>query len=116
MPARKRRAELREGESLMDPVIIGYIVQALGGIVGGNILGGLLRGGGGVVGRTILGAIGGLGLGYASTQAPQVADIAANWQGLMDGDPGVHLGNLITGSIGGGVLGLIGGLLIRPRG
>ena len=42
--------------------ILPYLVQALGGAVGGNILGAVTRGGGGVVGRTIIGAIGGVGV------------------------------------------------------
>jgi hypothetical protein len=35
------------------------------------------------------------------------------WSGLIEGDNGVHLANAITGAAGGGILGLIGGLLIR---
>jgi hypothetical protein len=38
------------------------------------------------------------------------------WSGLIEGENGVHLSNLITGAAGGGILGLIGGLLIRSRG
>jgi hypothetical protein len=37
------------------------------------------------------------------------------WSGLIEGENGVHLSNLITGAAGGGILGLVGGLLIRPR-
>jgi hypothetical protein len=94
--------------------ILPYAVQAIGGVVGGNILGALTRGGGGVVGRTIIGAIGGVAAGYA---APMVlpADISNTIFHLIDGDNGAHLGNLIEGAVGGGVLGLVGGLLIRPR-
>ena len=62
--------------------ILPYLVQALGGAVGGNILGALTRGGGGLVGGKLIGAIGGVGLGFAA---------------------------------GGGVLGLVGLLLTRPR-
>lgn len=94
--------------------ILPYVVQAIGGIVGGNILGALTRGGGGVMGRSIIGAIGGVGAGYA---APMVSpDIVNTLSTLIDGPNGAHLGNLITGAVGGGVLGLVGGLLIRPRG
>jgi hypothetical protein len=94
--------------------ILPYVVQAIGGVVGGNILGALMRGGGGVVGRTILGAIGGVTAGYA---APLFlpADITSTLNTLIEGENGVHLGNLIVGAAGGGVLGLITGLLIRPR-
>ena len=91
-----------------------YIVQAIGGIVGGNILGALTRGGGGVMGRTIIGAIGGVGAGYG---LPMVSpDLQNTLSTLISGENGVHLGNFITGAAGGGVLGLVAGLLIRPRG
>lgn len=100
----------------MDPTIMAYIVQAVGGAVGGNILGALTRGGGGIAGRTIIGAIGGVAAGYASGNVAAVGEIAANWGSLIDGDNGVHLANLITGGAGGGILGLVGGLLIRNRG
>jgi hypothetical protein len=95
--------------------MMAYIVQAIGGAVGGNILGALTRGGGGIAGRTIIGALGGVGLGYAAGAVPAIGNIAANWSGLIDGEHAVDAANLITGLIGGGVLGLIGGLLIRPR-
>lgn len=93
--------------------IMPYVVQAVGGVIGGNILGALTRGGGGVVGRTIIGAVGGVAAGYG---APMVvpADIMQTISTLIDGENGVHLGNLIVGAGGGGVLGLITGLLIRP--
>ena len=90
-----------------------YIVQAVGGIVGGNILGALTRGGGGVVGRTIIGAIGGVAAGYGLPMAaPGLQDTLST---LISGENGVHLGNLIVGAGGGGILGLVSGLLIRPR-
>jgi hypothetical protein len=95
--------------------ILPFIVQAIGGAVGGNILGALTRGGGGIVGRTIIGAIGGIAAGYAAGNVQAVSDIAANWGGLIEGENAVHLANAITGAIGGGILGLIGGLLIRQR-
>jgi hypothetical protein len=99
-------------------MLLHYLVLALGGAVGGNILGALTRGGGGVVGRTIIGALGGVGAGFAATAVPQVADITAMWSNLLADSPenSAHLANLITGAIGGSVLGLVGGLLIRPRG
>jgi len=95
--------------------IVPYLVQALGGAVGGNILGALTRGGGGVVGRTLIGAIGGVGLAFAAGNVEAVGNVTSAWSGLMDGENGAHLANLITGAAGGGVLGLIGGLLIRSR-
>jgi hypothetical protein len=90
-----------------------FIVQAVGGVIGGNIIGALTRGGGGVVGRTIIGAIGGVLAGYA---APMFVpgDLMETLSTLIDGENGVHLGNIIVGAAGGGVLGLITGLLIRP--
>jgi hypothetical protein len=100
----------------MDPAIITYLVQALGGLIGGNILGALTGGGRGVAGRTIIGLIGGLAAGYAATNVEAVSNIAAYWANLRPGDVGVYLENAITGLIGGAILGLIGGLVLRPRG
>jgi hypothetical protein len=104
----------------MDPTIMAYVVQAVGGAVGGNILGALTRGGGGLVGRSLIGAIGGLAAGYGAHNVEAVGNITQlwnpqMWSGLMAGENGVHVSNLITGAAGGGILGLIGGLLIRPR-
>ncbi|HVY83952.1 MAG TPA: hypothetical protein VG943_02385 [Caulobacterales bacterium] len=95
-----------------------YVVLAIGGVIGGNILGALTRGGGGVVGRTIIGAIGGAGAGYASEAVAQIGSITAMWSNLLpdSASNSARLGELITGAAGGGVLGLIGGLLLRPRG
>ena len=94
--------------------ILPYVVQAIGGLVGGNILGALTRGGGGVIGRTIIGAIGGVAAGYGAPMALP-SDLLTTLYSLIDGENGTHLGNLIVGASGGGVLGLISGLLIRPR-
>lgn len=99
----------------MDPTIMAYVVQAVGGAVGGNILGALTRGGGGLVGRSLIGAIGGLAAGYGASHVDAIGNITQMWSGLISGENGVHLSNLITGAAGGGILGLIGGLLIRPR-
>lgn len=99
----------------MDPAIIAYIVQAVGGAVGGNILGAVTRGGGGLLGRTVIGAIGGLAAGYAGGNVEAVGNITSMWSGLIEGENGAHLSNLITGAAGGGILGLVGGLLIRSR-
>lgn len=96
-------------------MILPYVVQAIGGAVGGNILGALTRGGGGVIGRSVIGAIGGLAAGYGASHVDAVGNITQMWSGLISGENGVHLSNLITGAAGGGILGLIGGLLIRPR-
>ncbi|MBS0385973.1 MAG: hypothetical protein JSS00_11550 [Proteobacteria bacterium] len=99
----------------MDPTMMAYVVQAVGGAVGGNILGALTRGGGGLVGRSLVGAVGGLAAGYGAGHVEAVGNITQMWSGLIAGPNGVHLADLITGAAGGGVLGLIGGLLIRPR-
>ncbi|MEQ1618464.1 MAG: hypothetical protein ABL883_08995 [Terricaulis sp.] len=105
-------------------MILPYLVSAVGGAIGGNILGVLTRGGGGVVGRSLIGAIGGAGLAFAASPEganfAAVADIAKMWGadklgGLGLADNAKHLSSLITGAAGGGVLGLIGGLLLRPR-
>src|SRR5437868_13084484 len=99
----------------MDPAILAYVVQAVGGAVGGNILGALTRGGGGLVGRSLIGAIGGLAAGYGASNVEAVGYITQMWSALAPGENGVHASNFITGAAGGGILGLIGGLLIRPR-
>jgi hypothetical protein len=96
--------------------ILPWLVLAAGGAVAGNILGALTRGGGGIGGRTIIGAIGGVAAGYAAMNVPAVAGIAENWGGLIDGENAVHLSNFITGVIGGAIVGLVGGLLIRSNG
>lgn len=96
--------------------ILPWVVLAVGGAVAGNIMGALTRGGGGVGGRTIIGAIGGAAAGYAAMTVPAVADVTANWNGLIDGENAAHLANFITGAIGGAILGLVGGLLIRSNG
>lgn len=91
-------------------------VQALGGLIGSNILGALTRGGGGVIGRSLVGIVAGLGAGYAAENVAAVGDITKIWGALVEGDAGAHLSNLITGAAGGGALGLITGIMIRPRG
>lgn len=95
--------------------ILPFIVQAVGGAIGGNILGALTRGGGGVVGRTVIGAIGGVAAGYAGGNVEAVGGVTEMWGALIEGENGAHLANLITGAAGGSILGLISGLLIRPR-
>ncbi len=95
--------------------ILPWVVLAVGGAVGGNILGALTRGGGGTAGRTIIGAVGGVAAGYAAMTVPAVQGVAANWSALIEGENAVHLANLISGGIGGAILGLIGGLLIRSH-
>jgi hypothetical protein len=99
----------------MDPTILAYIVQAVGGAVAGNILGAVTRGGGGIAGRTIVGAIGGVAAGYGAGSVEAIGDIAANWSNLMPDDATMsgHIANAITGAAGGGILGLISGLLWR---
>jgi hypothetical protein len=95
--------------------ILPYLVQALGGAIGGNVLGAVTRGGGGIVGRTIIGALGGVAAGWAGGNVEAVGGVTSMWANLIEGENGIHLSNLITGAAGGGILGLIGGLLIRPR-
>ncbi|MBN8608238.1 MAG: hypothetical protein J0L81_15070 [Caulobacterales bacterium] len=95
--------------------ILPFVVQAVGGAVGGNILGALTRGGGGLLGRTLIGAVGGLAAGYAGGNVEAVGNITSMWSGLIEGENGARLSNLITGAAGGGILGLVGGLLIRAR-
>lgn len=90
-----------------------FIVQAIGGIIGGNLGGAAMRGGGGVAGRSIIGAIGGLAAGYGLQLGSP--DTQAMLSGLISGEAGQHLGNLITGAGGGGLLGLVSGLVMRSR-
>jgi hypothetical protein len=91
-----------------------YLLQALGGAIGANILGVITRGGGGFVGRTLFGALGGLGSGYAVQEMPDLAAVAAHWSQLAPDPDGERLANMITGACGGGLVGLVTGLLIRP--
>jgi hypothetical protein len=91
-----------------------WLLQAVGGAVGGNILGALTRGGGGVVGRTVIGAIGGVAAGYGAEHVAAVGNITQMW-GNLAGDNSAKVADIITGAAGGGILGLIGGLLIRQR-
>ena len=95
--------------------ILPFAVQALGGAVSGNIMGAITRGGGGLLGRTLIGAIGGLAAGYAGGNVEAVGNLTSTWSNLIEGENGAHLANLITGAAGGGLLGLVGGLLIRQR-
>jgi hypothetical protein len=97
--------------------ILPYVVQAVGGAIGGNVLGAITRGGGGIVGRTIIGALGGVAAGFAGGNVEAVSGVTSMWSSLVAGDPAnsTHVSNLITGAAGGGILGLISGLLIRPR-
>jgi hypothetical protein len=67
------------------------------------------------MGRTLIGALAGLGAGFAVQQVPELASIARNWEGLLAGADGERLANVITGACGGGLLGVVTGLLIRPR-
>jgi hypothetical protein len=90
-----------------------FIVQAIGGLIGGNLGGAATRGGGGVPGRSIIGIIGGLAAGYGLQLGSP--DTQAMLSSLISGEAGQHLGNLITGAAGGGILGLVSGLLVRPR-
>lgn len=120
-PLRAAKSAPERRGTIMDPTILAYVVQAVGGAIAGNILGAVTRGGGGIAGRTIIGALGGVALGYiASPDGANIAavgNLTANWANLMPDDAVVsgHISNAITGAAGGGVLGLIGGLLIRPR-
>ena len=95
--------------------LLPYIALALGGAVGGNVLGAITRGGGGIAGRTIIGAIGGVALGWASGNVEAVGGVTTMWSNLIDGENAAHVSNLISGLVGGSVLGLLGGLLIRQQ-
>jgi hypothetical protein len=104
----------------MNETILLYVAQAVGGAVGGNILGMLTRGGGGIVGRSLIGAVGGVALAFAAVNVGAIGNVTAMWGEAKLGNLGLgeyakYLPQLITGAVGGGVLGLVGGLLIRPR-
>lgn len=102
--------------TLMDySVYIPFVLQALGGLVAGNILGGLTGGGGGALGRSIAGVIGGLAAGQGLPQVDQAQGVLDAVYGLVQGEGGRHLGDFIVGGAGGGVLGLIAGLILRPK-
>lgn len=105
--------------------ILPYVAQAVGGVIGGNILGMLTRGGGGIVGRSLIGAVGGVALAAVGpggmVHVGAIDTVVNMWGadklgGLGLGVQTQYLAQAITGAIGGGVLGLVGGLLIRPRG
>lgn len=91
------------------------ILQALGGVVGGNVVAGLTRGGGGVLGRTLAGIVGGLAAGQGLANVEQAQPALDAVYALLQGPNGQHLGDLIVGASGGGILGLITGMLVRPR-
>jgi len=94
-----------------------WLVLAIGGAVGGNVIGLIMRGGGGLVGRTLFGALGGIAAGHAVQAFPSIGGIAAAWSNLAPNDAALsgYVSGLITGALGGGVVGLVTGLLIRPR-
>ena len=111
-------------EPTMIATMLPYVAQAVGGAVGGNILGMLTRGGGGVVGRSLIGAVGGVALALVGAETnglnvEVVRGVTDMWGpdklGALLGDNTTYLSQAITGAVGGGVLGLVGGLLIRPR-
>ncbi|MGE3142599.1 MAG: hypothetical protein AB7L65_04715 [Hyphomonadaceae bacterium] len=93
-----------------------FIVQGIGGLAAGNIIGGLTRGGGGVAGRSIAGVIGGLAAGQGLPHLAAAQPALDAVYGLMQGDMGKNLGDLIVGAGGGGVLGLVAGVALRQRG
>ena len=99
----------------MDPTILAYVVQAIGGAVASNVLGAVTRGGGGIAGRTIVGALGGVAAGFGASNVEAVGNIAGNWSNLMPDDATLsgHIANAVTGAAGGGILGLVSGLLWR---
>lgn len=89
----------------MEPYIP-LIVSALGGAVLGPIIARLLGGSGamGVVG----GILGGIGAHYGAE--------AANVGLLLGASPMmVHLQNFVEGGIGGGILGLLAGIVLKKR-
>lgn len=92
-----------------------FVLQALGGAIGGNITGLITRGGGGLVGRTLIGAVAGVCAVYLEQSFPAVQSAAASWSNLAPGD--TELSSLIakgvSGVLGGGLVGLVAGLLIR---
>lgn len=98
--------------------ILTYLVLALGGVIAANIVGALMRGGGGVLGRTIIGAVGGAAAGLLVSNVEQAGSVAALWSDLLPSRPedSARLFYLITGAVGGLILGFAGALAMRPRG
>ena len=94
-----------------------YVVLALGGLVGANVIGALTRGGGGVIGRSLFGVIGGAAGGLAVEHVAQIGAASQLWSNLLPSSPdnSTRLAELITGAIGGAVFGFVTGMLIRPR-
>lgn len=85
---------------------ISLIVSALGGTILGPILAKLLGGSGtmGVFG----GILGGIGAHYG-------ADAASVGQVLGSSPVMMHLQSFLEGGIGGGILGMLGGALLKKR-
>ena len=92
--------------------LLPYVLQGAGGAVLGPILSALTGGKGfGFIGNAITGVIGGVGAGYG-LNAIGMEDIFAS---LMGGGPMRMVAEFLKGGIGGGVLGIVAGLLIRGR-
>lgn len=106
----------KTGGSLMETAALTpFVIQAFAGAIGGNITGLIARGGGGLVGRTIIGAVAGVGAAYLAQSFPAVQGLAANWSDLTPEDPALsaQIAHGVSGVIGGGLVGLVTGLLIR---
>ncbi|PCJ95800.1 MAG: hypothetical protein COA52_03035 [Hyphomicrobiales bacterium] len=102
--------------------IIGMIVQAVAGGVGGGGIGKMLEGANmGTAGNAIVGAIGGLVSSYIAAKIPGLEGMLggmAGGEGSMGGgmDFGALLGQGATGLVGGGILTTIVGMLKNKMG
>ena len=92
--------------------VLPFVLQGLGGAVLGPILSALTGGKGfGFIGNAILGVLGGIGAG----QGLNAIGMADTFASLMGGGPMRLAAEFLKGGIGGGVLGIVAGLLIRRR-
>lgn len=82
------------------------IMSIAGGVMMGPIMAKVLGGSG--TGGVIGGIIGGIGVHYG-TDAAGLADVLGD-EGLM-----AMIGNLAEGAVGGGIVGTILGIIMKPR-
>ncbi len=95
--------------------LLPVLAQAFGGLLAANVLAGLTRGGGGALGRSFAGIVGGAAAGQLAPLLVDARPLIDSLFALAQGDAGLYLGNLLLGAGGGGFLGLVAGLLFRPR-
>jgi uncharacterized membrane protein YeaQ/YmgE (transglycosylase-associated protein family) len=95
---------------MIELAILSWLINALGGAIGGNVIGAMRRSASaGPLANTLLGVAGGLLSGWAVAQAP---DLIASVRALMNNHDGLTQAAL--GLIGGLAPALIASLFRRP--